>query len=105
MDDYGRRGGGGGRRSDRDEEYDDYEIPRGDGGGARRRIHDETSDHRSRAGGGGKGGQGTLQRLDSIQDPGKRYILKDIIGSGVCGDVYEATDTQAGKEDPCNPRE
>ena len=38
----------------------------------------------------------TLQRLDSIQDPGKRYLLRDCIGSGVCGDVYEAIDQQAG---------
>ncbi|XP_012289083.1 neither inactivation nor afterpotential protein C [Orussus abietinus] len=66
MDDYGRRGGGGGRRGR--EEVDNRE------------------------------GQGTLQRLDSIQDPGKRYILNDCIGSGVCGDVYEAVDTQAGNK-------
>ncbi|XP_076245850.1 STKc_myosinIII_N_like and MYSc_Myo21 domain-containing protein ninaC [Calliopsis andreniformis] len=37
----------------------------------------------------------TLQRLDSIQDPGKRYLLRDCIGSGVCGDVFEAIDQQA----------
>ncbi|XP_048508226.1 neither inactivation nor afterpotential protein C isoform X2 [Athalia rosae] len=46
----------------------------------------------------GGGGGGTLQRLDSIQDPGKRYALKDRIGSGVCGDVFEATDLQAGNK-------
>lgn len=39
---------------------------------------------------------GTLQRMDSIQDPGKRYALKDRVGFGVCGDVYEAIDQQAG---------
>ena len=37
-----------------------------------------------------------MQRLDSIQDPGKRYLLRECIGSGVCGDVYEAIDQQAG---------
>lgn len=39
----------------------------------------------------------TFKRLDSIQDPGKRYILKDRIGDGICGDVYEGIDQQAGK--------
>lgn len=43
-------------------------------------------------------GHGTLQRLDSIQDPEKRYALKEVIGSGVCGDVYEAIDQQAGRQ-------
>lgn len=38
----------------------------------------------------------TLKRMDSIQDPGKRYALKDCIGTGVCGDVYEGIDQQAG---------
>lgn len=42
------------------------------------------------------GGRSAVQRLDSIQDPGKRYLLRDCIGSGVCGDVYEAIDRQAG---------
>lgn len=41
-------------------------------------------------------GHGTLQRLDSIQNPGKRYVLKNRVGFGVCGDVYEAIDQQAG---------
>ncbi|XP_043799289.1 neither inactivation nor afterpotential protein C isoform X4 [Apis laboriosa] len=41
------------------------------------------------------GGRSAVQRLDSIQDPGKRYLLRDCIGSGVCGDVYEAIDRQA----------
>lgn len=45
---------------------------------------------------GGGGGGNTLQRLDSIQDPGKRYALKERIGSGICGDVFDATDLQAG---------
>ncbi|XP_011875420.1 PREDICTED: neither inactivation nor afterpotential protein C isoform X2 [Vollenhovia emeryi] len=40
----------------------------------------------------------TLKRLDSIQDPGKRYALKDRIGSGICGDVYEGIDQQAGNK-------
>lgn len=43
-------------------------------------------------------GPGTLQRLDSIQDPGKRYALKDRIGVGICGDVYEGIDQQAGTQ-------
>ncbi|KAL6443163.1 hypothetical protein ACFW04_002836 [Cataglyphis niger] len=43
-------------------------------------------------------GPGTLQRLDSIQDPGKRYALKDRIGVGICGDVYEGIDQQAGNK-------
>lgn len=38
----------------------------------------------------------TFKRLDSIQDPGKRYALKDCIGKGVCGDVYEGIDQQTG---------
>ncbi|XP_046607249.1 neither inactivation nor afterpotential protein C isoform X1 [Neodiprion virginianus] len=65
---------------------EDYERGGGWGGGR--------EDHRDAGGGGG----GTLQRLDSIQDPGKRYTLKDRIGSGVCGDVFEATDLQAGNK-------
>ncbi|XP_078049671.1 STKc_myosinIII_N_like and MYSc_Myo21 domain-containing protein ninaC isoform X2 [Augochlora pura] len=39
-----------------------------------------------------------LQRLDSIQDPGKRYLLRECIGSGVCGDVYDAIDQNAGNK-------
>ncbi|XP_076669129.1 STKc_myosinIII_N_like and MYSc_Myo21 domain-containing protein ninaC isoform X3 [Andrena cerasifolii] len=65
---YGRRGGReDGRHGSRGEEGDYEERERG----------------------------ATLQRLDSIQDPGKRYLLRDCIGSGVCGDVYEAIDQQA----------
>lgn len=96
MSEYGRRGGG--RRGDFEDDYD-YELPRGNAGegGARRRTREEDYDRRG-GGGGDQGGPGTLQRLDSIQDPGKRYMLNDIIGSGVCGDVYEAVDSQAGKK-------
>ncbi|XP_012540143.1 neither inactivation nor afterpotential protein C isoform X2 [Monomorium pharaonis] len=43
-------------------------------------------------------GSVTLKRLDSIQDPGKRYALKDYIGSGVYGNVYEGIDQQAGNK-------
>ncbi|XP_076302995.1 LOW QUALITY PROTEIN: neither inactivation nor afterpotential protein C-like, partial [Lasioglossum baleicum] len=43
-------------------------------------------------------GRNTMQRLDSIQDPGKRYLLRECIGSGVCGDVFEAIDQQAGNK-------
>ncbi|XP_025074650.1 neither inactivation nor afterpotential protein C [Pogonomyrmex barbatus] len=43
-------------------------------------------------------GSVTLKRLDSIQDPGKRYALKDRIGVGICGDVYEGIDQQAGNK-------
>ncbi|XP_076658174.1 STKc_myosinIII_N_like and MYSc_Myo21 domain-containing protein ninaC isoform X2 [Halictus rubicundus] len=39
-----------------------------------------------------------LQRLDSVQDPGKRYLLRECIGSGVCGDVFEAIDQHAGNK-------
>ncbi|XP_051158327.1 neither inactivation nor afterpotential protein C isoform X3 [Leptopilina boulardi] len=39
-----------------------------------------------------------LSRMDSIQDPGKRFILKECIGSGVCGDVYEAIDENSGNK-------
>lgn len=43
-------------------------------------------------------GSVTLKRLDSVQDPGKRYALKDRIGIGICGDVYEGIDQQAGTQ-------
>lgn len=39
-----------------------------------------------------------LKELDSIPDPEKRYILKEPIGIGVCGNVYEAIDQQASKQ-------
>ncbi|XP_015610405.1 neither inactivation nor afterpotential protein C isoform X2 [Cephus cinctus] len=78
MDDYGRQAG---PRRSREDEFNGRDPYGGGGGGA-----------------GGGGGPGTLQRLDSIQDPGKRYTLKECIGSGVCGDVYEAVDQQAGNK-------
>lgn len=60
-------------------------------------------EHHGRGGGRGDDeddlddrGKNTLQRLDSVQDPGKRYLLRECIGSGVCGDVFEAIDQQAG---------
>lgn len=36
-------------------------------------------------------------RLESFPDPGNRFTLGDVIGTGVSGTVYEAIDTQAGK--------
>ncbi|XP_015178392.1 PREDICTED: neither inactivation nor afterpotential protein C isoform X1 [Polistes dominula] len=91
MDDYdydrrgrsggGGGGGGGGRRTGK------YRDPNDD--------DDDDFDIRDKS---GPTSQGTLQRLDSIQDPEKRYVLKDVIGSGVCGDVYEAVDQQAGNK-------
>ncbi|XP_015432915.1 PREDICTED: neither inactivation nor afterpotential protein C [Dufourea novaeangliae] len=66
---YGKRGG---------REYDRRGGSRGDDGDY------EDYDRRT-----------TLQRLDSIQDPGKRYLLRECIGSGVCGDVFEAIDQHA----------
>ncbi|XP_043670504.1 neither inactivation nor afterpotential protein C isoform X3 [Vespula pensylvanica] len=79
--DYDRRGrsAGAGRRAGKPrdpEEEDDFDIREKNMGGH----------------------TGTLQRLDSIQDPEKRYALKEVIGSGVCGDVYEAIDQQAGSK-------
>ncbi|XP_019699822.1 neither inactivation nor afterpotential protein C isoform X2 [Harpegnathos saltator] len=44
------------------------------------------------------GKSATFKRMDSIQDPGKRYALKDRIGIGVCGEVYEGIDQQAGNK-------
>lgn len=114
MSDYGgRRGGGGGRR--RDEGYEDVELDdyddrgrsrsggRGGGGRDRDRSRDRYRSPDRDRGGGGRGGGGggdgpqRLQRLDSIQDPGKKYTLKDCIGSGVCGDVYEAYEEEASE--------
>ncbi|XP_076635717.1 STKc_myosinIII_N_like and MYSc_Myo21 domain-containing protein ninaC isoform X3 [Colletes latitarsis] len=69
---YGKRGG---------REHDRRSRSRGD--------EDEYDDRDRRT---------TLQRLDSVQDPGKRYLLRECIGSGVCGDVYEAIDQQAGNK-------
>lgn len=45
-----------------------------------------------------------LSRMDSIQDPGKRFVLKNCIGSGVCGDVYEAIDENSGKHRKLNKK-
>lgn len=36
-------------------------------------------------------------RLESFPDPGDRFTLGNVIGTGVSGTVYEAIDTQAGK--------
>lgn len=38
-----------------------------------------------------------MTRMDSLADPEKRYTLKGLIGSGVCGNVYEAIDEDAGR--------
>lgn len=35
-------------------------------------------------------------RLESFPDPGTRFTLGQVIGSGISGVVYEATDSQAG---------
>lgn len=35
-------------------------------------------------------------RLESLPDPGNRFTLGAVIGSGISGTVYEAVDTQAG---------
>ncbi|KAK7575499.1 hypothetical protein V9T40_011785 [Parthenolecanium corni] len=37
-------------------------------------------------------------RLESFPDPGNRFTLGDVIGTGVSGTVYEAIDTQAGNK-------
>lgn len=73
MDEYSSRG----TRSRREEYEDEYEEEK----------YREKSNANS----------ANLSRMDSIQDPGKRFILKDCIGSGVCGDVYEAIDESSGK--------
>lgn len=36
-------------------------------------------------------------QLEALPDPGNRFALGGVIGSGVSGTVYEATDTQSGK--------
>ncbi|GAB0088953.1 Neither inactivation nor afterpotential protein C [Sergentomyia squamirostris] len=38
----------------------------------------------------------SYMRLDSLPDPGNRFELGEEIGSGVCGKVYRAVDTQSG---------
>ncbi|KAJ4441704.1 hypothetical protein ANN_11562 [Periplaneta americana] len=35
-------------------------------------------------------------KLCSLPDPGDRYVLGDLLGAGVCGEVFEANDTQSG---------
>lgn len=35
-------------------------------------------------------------RLEDLNDPGDRYALGDLLGSGVSADVYAATDSQSG---------
>lgn len=37
-------------------------------------------------------------RIETLPDPGNRYTLGELIGSGVCAKVYRATDTQAGNK-------
>ena len=34
-------------------------------------------------------------RYDQLPEPGKRYVLKEIIGTGVCAKVYRALDSQS----------
>lgn len=33
-------------------------------------------------------------RYDSLPEPGERYVLNEVIGTGVCAKVYKATDTE-----------
>ncbi|XP_014215430.1 neither inactivation nor afterpotential protein C isoform X2 [Copidosoma floridanum] len=92
MSEYGRRGRA--RKAEEEEEEDVYKRDRsrsrGGGGGGER----DRGGSRDRGGGDGR----KVQRLDSIKDPGKRFTLRDRIGSGVCADVYEAVDEEAGKK-------
>uniref|UniRef100_A0A182QQM6 non-specific serine/threonine protein kinase n=1 Tax=Anopheles farauti TaxID=69004 RepID=A0A182QQM6_9DIPT len=37
-------------------------------------------------------------KIDTLPDPGNRYKLAELIGTGVCAKVYRATDTQAGNK-------
>ena len=64
-------------------------------GGNSRADYEDEYEERNR--GSERGNSTNLQRLDSIPDPGKRFILKDCIGSGVYGDVYEAIDENEGE--------
>lgn len=34
-------------------------------------------------------------RYDQLPEPGKRFALKEIIGTGVCAKVYRALDSQS----------
>lgn len=36
-------------------------------------------------------------KLSSLQDPGDRYKLGDLLGSGAYSEVFEATDQNSGK--------
>uniref|UniRef100_A0A0C9QR37 NinaC_1 protein n=1 Tax=Fopius arisanus TaxID=64838 RepID=A0A0C9QR37_9HYME len=96
-----------GRSAPRDDDYEysngrDYDPPRRDRSSSRNRESSiiyrgqKAKPEESRV--QNKTGPGTLKTMDSIQDPGKRYVLKDIIGTGVCGTVYSAVDTQAGNK-------
>ncbi|KAJ8686537.1 hypothetical protein QAD02_022331 [Eretmocerus hayati] len=103
-----RRGSGGGNDQHNYEEegevnlvLDDYEPPRSQSRGRGSDQRDRSSDRRGGRDDGrynDRGDKPPLQRLDSVQDPGKRYQLRDRIGSGVCGDVYEAVDEEAGRK-------
>lgn len=39
--------------------------------------------------------------LSSLQDPGERFALGSLLGSGVYAEVFEATDQQEGKNECC----
>ncbi|XP_015118625.1 neither inactivation nor afterpotential protein C [Diachasma alloeum] len=98
-----------GRSAHRDDDYEfsngrDYDPPRRDRSSSRNRESNmvyrgqKPKSRPEESRGAGKPGPGTLKSMDSIQDPGKRYVLKDVIGTGVCGTVYSAVDTQAGNK-------
>jgi hypothetical protein len=38
-------------------------------------------------------------KLSSLQDPGDRYKLGELLGSGAYSEVFEATDQKSGKTD------
>jgi hypothetical protein len=40
--------------------------------------------------------------FSSLQDPGERYAIGSLLGSGVYAEVFEATDQQAGKSKYCS---
>ena len=37
-------------------------------------------------------------QLDSLEDPGDRYTLVEVIGKGVFAEVHVATDSQSGMD-------
>ncbi|KAK0157852.1 hypothetical protein PV328_011542 [Microctonus aethiopoides] len=109
---YGRRGS---TFEDREFDYrdnqsnmsyagDNYHAPRHSNRDSSRMMTNYRSDRNesnfrdSGGGGGGSETNTTLRRLDSIQDPGKRYVFQEEIGSGVCGTVFSAIDNQAGNK-------